>query len=116
MKNNEKYKTFDERIVAFNKFCQAHKGCFNCPAYDENYGSQYCEYKWLELEQSEIDKNIIYKIMKRLETDLESVTKIREHTKFGTSGYWILTGSKNKLQALLNYVINLKEGEEKNDL
>ena len=49
--NEEKYKTAEERIKAFKKFCTSYKSCVDCPLkklLPINYTG--CKFFWLELE------------------------------------------------------------------
>ena len=50
MKNFEKYKTPEERGIAFNKFCSSHRLCSDCACLEN---SDTCKFKWLELEYEE---------------------------------------------------------------
>lgn len=44
LKNNEKYKTLEERVKSFNKYCDSQPSC-PCKFNNEN-----CELKWLDSE------------------------------------------------------------------
>ena len=48
MKNEEKYKTAEEREKAFDDFCSKQALCGNCPL--QKATGARCGYRWLELE------------------------------------------------------------------
>lgn len=60
MTNGEKYKTADERFMAFKKFCRFPLNCENCPIHraKPRMGTIYCIFVWLEqeAEKSEVKK------------------------------------------------------------
>ena len=54
MTNEEKYKTPEERIEAFDRFCDAESSCDNCPLRKELAISRSrCAVRWLALEAAE---------------------------------------------------------------
>lgn len=52
MKINEKYLTLDERIKAFNEYCNAQP---SCPC---KFANEHCELKWLDSEVVEIMEKV----------------------------------------------------------
>lgn len=52
MKNEEKYKTAEEREKAYKEFCNNNEDCGHCKA----NGYNHCHFIWLELEADEEQK------------------------------------------------------------
>lgn len=52
MTNEQKYKTPEERVKAFGKFCNG-QGCTNCILKDRPVGNASCAFYWLALEAEE---------------------------------------------------------------
>lgn len=58
MKNYEKYKTIEEKVINFDLFCRG-KDCSRC-VFNKEKNSKYCQYRWLELEVDETPKRRPY--------------------------------------------------------
>lgn len=52
MTNEEKFNTTEERLEAFNKFCDGRDSCDDCPICD----AKQCGMSWLKLEVMEEDE------------------------------------------------------------
>lgn len=52
MTNGEKYKTAEERVEEFDKFCKKHY-CYNCPVGKFGGRESACTFNWLDLEAKE---------------------------------------------------------------
>lgn len=56
MKNFEKYKTAEERVKEFDRFCNQHNGCSACPVGADWCSRCECAMVWLDREANEEEK------------------------------------------------------------
>ena len=63
MKNEEKFKTPEERQKAFEAYCDEQKSCRSCPI-DEMHRNGYCacEFIWQSLEYQEPKQDLPFKV------------------------------------------------------
>ena len=53
MTNEQKYKTTEERISKFQRFCDKQEGCTKCAAVNDEGTRSSCAFHWLALEAEE---------------------------------------------------------------
>ena len=53
MLNQDKYKTIEERVSEFQRFCNKQKGCTKCAAVNNEETRSSCAFHWLALESVE---------------------------------------------------------------
>lgn len=88
MKNKDKYKTPEERMEAFNKFCKSVDHCHDCMLHDflDDESNGMCVLQWLELEPNS-SKELIMKLVRNLnelnlvETGYDYVSNIVSETR-----------------------------------
>ena len=53
MTNEQKYKTKEERVSKFQRFCDKQEGCTKCAAVNDEGTKSSCAFHWLALEVEE---------------------------------------------------------------
>lgn len=53
MTNEQKYKTIEERVSEFQRFCYKQEECTKCAAVNNEGTKSFCAFRWLALEAEE---------------------------------------------------------------